>query len=128
MISSWIDNRPTSYSSRNNPYEFQLILRGNKDVFAPIIFWDICHGHSNTIVITKIKGTDEIIGGRVKNEKDALFYYIQKYKYGPCFVHDEFLMESCVSDFTQDTLNWCDNNINNCYENLLEQLMIDFLL
>ncbi|RHZ73542.1 hypothetical protein Glove_230g55 [Diversispora epigaea] len=63
MISSWIDNRPTSYSSRNNPYEFQLILRGSKDGFAPRTFGDTCHGHANTVVITKIKGTDEIIGG-----------------------------------------------------------------
>ncbi|RHZ75112.1 hypothetical protein Glove_217g42 [Diversispora epigaea] len=63
MISSWIDNRPTSYSSRNNPYEFQLILRGSKDGFAPRTFWDICDRHANTIVVTKVEGTDEIIGG-----------------------------------------------------------------
>ncbi|RHZ75062.1 hypothetical protein Glove_217g288 [Diversispora epigaea] len=63
IISSWIDYQPTSYSSRNNPYEFQLILRGSKDGFAPRTFWDICHGHANTIVITKVKGTNEIIGG-----------------------------------------------------------------
>ncbi|RHZ75114.1 hypothetical protein Glove_217g40 [Diversispora epigaea] len=63
MISSWIDNRPTSYSSRNNPYEFQLILRGSKDGFAPRTFWDICDEHDNTIVVTKVEGTDEIIGG-----------------------------------------------------------------
>src|SRR6185295_13129618 len=63
MIASWIDNRPTSYSSRNNPYEFQLILRGSKDGFAPRSFWDICDGHANTIVVIKVKGTNEIIGG-----------------------------------------------------------------
>ncbi|RHZ75127.1 hypothetical protein Glove_217g30 [Diversispora epigaea] len=63
MISSWIDNRQTSYSLTNNPYEFQLILRGSKDGFAPRTFWDICDGHDNTIVVTKVEGTDEIIGG-----------------------------------------------------------------
>ncbi|RHZ75048.1 hypothetical protein Glove_217g7 [Diversispora epigaea] len=63
MISSWIDNRKTSYSSRNNPYRFQLILRGSRNGFAPRTFWDICDGYANTIVITKVKGTDEIIGG-----------------------------------------------------------------
>ncbi|RHZ75136.1 hypothetical protein Glove_217g127 [Diversispora epigaea] len=63
MISSWIDNRPTNYSSRNNPYDFQLILRGSKDGFAPRTFWDICDGHANTIVVTKVKETNEIIGG-----------------------------------------------------------------
>ncbi|RHZ73543.1 hypothetical protein Glove_230g54 [Diversispora epigaea] len=63
MISSWIDEQTTSYSLKNNPYKFQLILRGSKDGFAPRTFWDICDGHSNTIVITKVNGTDEIIGG-----------------------------------------------------------------
>ncbi|RHZ44233.1 hypothetical protein Glove_750g38 [Diversispora epigaea] len=63
MISSWIDNQLTSYSSRNNPYEFQLILRGSKDGFAPRTFWDICDGHDNTVVITKVEGTNEIVGG-----------------------------------------------------------------
>ncbi|RHZ75110.1 hypothetical protein Glove_217g48 [Diversispora epigaea] len=63
MISSWIDNQQTNYSLTNNPYEFQLILRGSKDGFAPRTFWDICDRHANTIVVTKVKGTDEIIGG-----------------------------------------------------------------
>ncbi|RHZ75167.1 hypothetical protein Glove_217g57 [Diversispora epigaea] len=63
MISSWINNQPTNYSSLNNPYEFQLILRGSKDGFSPRKFWDICDGHANTIVVTKVKGTNEIIGG-----------------------------------------------------------------
>ncbi|RHZ44241.1 hypothetical protein Glove_750g36 [Diversispora epigaea] len=63
MISSWIDNQLTSYSSRNNPYEFQLILRGSKDGFAPRTFWETCDGHDNTIVITKVEGTNECIGG-----------------------------------------------------------------
>ncbi|RHZ44224.1 hypothetical protein Glove_750g42 [Diversispora epigaea] len=63
IISSWIDNRTTSYSFINNPYEFQLILRGSKDGFAPRTFWDICNGHSNTIVVVKIEGTNEIVGG-----------------------------------------------------------------
>ncbi|RHZ73537.1 hypothetical protein Glove_230g211 [Diversispora epigaea] len=63
IISSWIDYKPTSYSLTNNPYEFQLILRGSKDGFAPGTFWDISHGHGNTIVICKVKETGEIIGG-----------------------------------------------------------------
>ncbi|RHZ72558.1 hypothetical protein Glove_242g9 [Diversispora epigaea] len=56
-ISSWID-RPT-----NCPYEFQLILRGSKDGFSPQTFWDMCNGHAGTVVIIKVKGTDEILGG-----------------------------------------------------------------
>ncbi|RHZ73613.1 hypothetical protein Glove_230g49 [Diversispora epigaea] len=142
IISSWIDNRPTSFSSRNNPYEFQLILRGSKDGFSPRNFWEICDGHANTIVVAKVKGTDEIIGGfnplawdkkgdkwmstnksfifsfkdgniqnsilsRVKNKNEALWYPLDKDKYGPRFGHGEFRMRSSVSDFTQDKLNKC---------------------
>ncbi|RHZ77475.1 hypothetical protein Glove_177g50 [Diversispora epigaea] len=53
----------TKSFSRNDHYEFQLILRESKDGFAPRTFWNICHGHTNTIVITKVKGMNEIIGG-----------------------------------------------------------------
>ncbi|RHZ73533.1 hypothetical protein Glove_230g215 [Diversispora epigaea] len=63
IISSWIDYKPTNYSLTNNPYEFELILRGSEDGFAPRTFWDICHGHANTILISKVKGTEEIMGG-----------------------------------------------------------------
>ncbi|RHZ68615.1 hypothetical protein Glove_294g129 [Diversispora epigaea] len=62
-ISGWIDRRMTTYSTTNVPYKFKLILRGTKDGFAPQTFWNICHGHKGTVVIIKIKGTDEIIGG-----------------------------------------------------------------
>ncbi|RHZ71549.1 hypothetical protein Glove_256g74 [Diversispora epigaea] len=50
-ISSWSDSRQISYSLTNNPYELQLILRGNKDGFAPITFWIFVI----TIVVTKVK-------------------------------------------------------------------------
>ncbi|RHZ60520.1 hypothetical protein Glove_352g19 [Diversispora epigaea] len=64
MISSWIDSRSRpNYFSKNYLYEFQLILRGSKDGFDPRTFWNICDGYANTIVVTKVKGTDEIIGG-----------------------------------------------------------------
>ncbi|RHZ58649.1 hypothetical protein Glove_372g23 [Diversispora epigaea] len=63
IISSWIDYKPTSYPLTNNPYEFELILRGSENGFSPRTFWNICHGHSNTIVISKTEGTGEIMGG-----------------------------------------------------------------
>ncbi|RHZ81692.1 hypothetical protein Glove_117g42 [Diversispora epigaea] len=60
-ISTWIDRKITKYT--NNPYKFELILRGSRDGFAPQTFWDICHGHARVIVVAKVKGTDEILGG-----------------------------------------------------------------
>ncbi|RHZ82245.1 hypothetical protein Glove_110g128 [Diversispora epigaea] len=62
-ISAWIDRKTINYPTTNNPYDFQLILHGTRDGFAPQTFWNICHGHSNTVVVAKVKGTDEIIGG-----------------------------------------------------------------
>ncbi|RHZ67588.1 hypothetical protein Glove_300g124 [Diversispora epigaea] len=62
-LSSWIDRKSTTYSLSNIPYEFQLILRGSRDGFHPKIFWEMCHGHAATIVVSKVAGTDEIVGG-----------------------------------------------------------------
>ncbi|RHZ77538.1 hypothetical protein Glove_177g149 [Diversispora epigaea] len=62
-ISTWIDRRETAYNLTNIPYKFELILRGTRDGFAPQTFWNMCHGHASTVVLVKVKGTDEIIGG-----------------------------------------------------------------
>ncbi|RHZ75516.1 hypothetical protein Glove_213g203 [Diversispora epigaea] len=62
-ISTWIYRKSTIYSSANIPYIFQLILRGSKDGFQPKTFWDMCNGQADTIVIAKVSGTDEILGG-----------------------------------------------------------------
>ncbi|RHZ66611.1 hypothetical protein Glove_306g71 [Diversispora epigaea] len=62
-ISSWIDHKNSIYPSANYSHEFQLILRGSKDGFAPQTFWNMCHGHAGTVIIIKVKGTDEILGG-----------------------------------------------------------------
>ncbi|RHZ83743.1 hypothetical protein Glove_87g202 [Diversispora epigaea] len=62
-LSSWIDRRSTIYSLANIPYEFQLILRGSRDGFHPKTFWNMCNGHAGTIVVAKVAGNDEIVGG-----------------------------------------------------------------
>ncbi|RHZ86055.1 hypothetical protein Glove_55g59 [Diversispora epigaea] len=62
-ISSWIDCKSTIYSSTKMPYEFQLILRGSRDGFHPRTFWDICHGYAGTVVVAKVAGTGELLGG-----------------------------------------------------------------
>ncbi|RHZ73216.1 hypothetical protein Glove_232g80 [Diversispora epigaea] len=62
-LSSWIDRKSTIYSLTYIPYEFQLILRGSRDGFHPKTFWNMCHEHAGTIVVVKVSGTDEIVGG-----------------------------------------------------------------
>ncbi|RHZ83873.1 hypothetical protein Glove_87g229 [Diversispora epigaea] len=62
-LSSWIDRKSTTYSLSNIPYEFKLILRGSRDGFHPKTFWNMCNGHVGTIVVAKVAGNDEIVGG-----------------------------------------------------------------
>ncbi|RHZ83843.1 hypothetical protein Glove_87g85 [Diversispora epigaea] len=62
-LSSWVDRKSTTYSLENIPYDLQLILRGSKDGFDPKTFWKMCNGQTGTIVVVKVAGTDEIVGG-----------------------------------------------------------------
>ncbi|RIB21381.1 hypothetical protein C2G38_2300344 [Gigaspora rosea] len=63
VIASWIDKRTDTYSVANNPYEFKLLLRGSRDGFTKDSFWNLCNKQKNIVVIMKVKGTDEILGG-----------------------------------------------------------------
>ncbi|RHZ78370.1 hypothetical protein Glove_165g12 [Diversispora epigaea] len=123
-ISSWIDRKFTIYSLAKIPYKFQLILRGSRDGFHPKIFWNMCNGYAGTIVVAKVAGTDEIVGGYNplswdNSKKDtymttnnsfifsSILFYSKSDLYGPYFGYTEFLMESNVSDFTQDEQCLC---------------------
>ncbi|RHZ76978.1 hypothetical protein Glove_187g23 [Diversispora epigaea] len=61
-IASWIDKKNSPYFNEN-PYKFQLILRGSRDGFECTNFYDNCNGISQTILILKVKNTGEIFGG-----------------------------------------------------------------
>ncbi|RHZ71341.1 hypothetical protein Glove_259g18 [Diversispora epigaea] len=62
-IASWIDNKEVTYEVNNNPYEFNLILRGSRDGFERDKFWNLCDKKKNLLVVVKVKDTDEILGG-----------------------------------------------------------------
>ncbi|RIB22477.1 hypothetical protein C2G38_2033554 [Gigaspora rosea] len=62
-IASWVDEITTTYSTKNNPYEFKLLLRGSRDGFIVGTFWNLCDKKENAILIIKVKDTDEIPGG-----------------------------------------------------------------
>ncbi|RHZ81866.1 hypothetical protein Glove_117g201 [Diversispora epigaea] len=62
-ITSWIDKKEVAYKINNNPYEFNLILRGSRDGFEKDVFWDLCDQKTNIVVVAKVKDTDEIVGG-----------------------------------------------------------------
>ncbi|RHZ77130.1 hypothetical protein Glove_185g50 [Diversispora epigaea] len=61
-ISSWIDDKETSYI-KNNPYEFKLLVRGSRDGFHVKTIYDVCNKVSNTVIVLKVENTGEILGG-----------------------------------------------------------------
>src|SRR5690349_17233263 len=63
LISSWIDEKISPYNKNNLPYEFQLILQGTRDGFSRPVFKEKCYDIEQTIIVMKIKETDEFIGG-----------------------------------------------------------------
>ncbi|RIB08279.1 hypothetical protein C2G38_2252122 [Gigaspora rosea] len=63
QIASWIDNSLTPYDIRNNPYKFKLIFRGSRDGFDDESFYDHCENQPRTVIILRVKGTNEILGG-----------------------------------------------------------------
>ncbi|RIB00087.1 hypothetical protein C2G38_2256877 [Gigaspora rosea] len=62
-IASWVDLKDNMYSVASNPYEFKLLLRGTRDGFTSDSFWDLCYKQENVVIVIKVKGTDEILGG-----------------------------------------------------------------
>ncbi|RHZ77642.1 hypothetical protein Glove_174g39 [Diversispora epigaea] len=63
-ISFWIDRKSiiSSFFLINKSHGFELILRGSRNGFEPQTFWNTCHDHSDTVIIIKVKGTNEILG------------------------------------------------------------------
>ncbi|RHZ71575.1 hypothetical protein Glove_256g116 [Diversispora epigaea] len=61
-ISSWIDKKEIPYIE-NNPYELKLLVRGSRDGFDIKTIYNICDKVSKTIIVLKVEGTGEILGG-----------------------------------------------------------------
>ncbi|RIB25951.1 hypothetical protein C2G38_2241074 [Gigaspora rosea] len=62
-IASQVDKKTEAYSIINNSYKFKLLIHGTRNSFTSESFWKICDKQTNTVVVIKIKGTDEIFGG-----------------------------------------------------------------
>ncbi|RHZ75148.1 hypothetical protein Glove_217g248 [Diversispora epigaea] len=62
-IASWIDKKEVTYDVNDNPYEFNILLRGSRDGFGTNVFWNLCNLKTNVLVVVKVKDTDEILGG-----------------------------------------------------------------
>ncbi|RHZ84838.1 hypothetical protein Glove_74g205 [Diversispora epigaea] len=68
-ISSWIDRRSTKYT-KNNPYEFKLLVRGSRDGFDVGTIYKNCDKISSIVIVLKVKDTGEILGGYIPCELD----------------------------------------------------------
>ncbi|RIB22823.1 hypothetical protein C2G38_2033259 [Gigaspora rosea] len=62
-ISSWIDRHSSPYDVTKIPYKFKLLLRGSRDGFTVESFHKLCDKIPGTVVIIKVDGTNEILGG-----------------------------------------------------------------
>src|SRR5207248_10095480 len=64
IFSSWIEKKNDSYYNvRNIPYSFNLLYRASRDGNTPEAFHEKCDNKGATIVIVKIKGSEQIVGG-----------------------------------------------------------------
>ncbi|CAB4437659.1 unnamed protein product [Rhizophagus irregularis] len=74
LISKWIDKLDdvnasdtetlASMASKSNSlYEFKLLFRGPRDGLTPDEFYEICDNQSFTVIVIKVKNSNEILGG-----------------------------------------------------------------
>ncbi|RHZ72858.1 hypothetical protein Glove_236g48 [Diversispora epigaea] len=61
-ISSWINEKEIPFIE-NNPCEFKLLVRGSRDGFDIRTIYNVCDKVSKTIIVLKVKDTEEILGG-----------------------------------------------------------------
>ena len=64
IFASWIEKKNDSdYNVRNIPYNFDLLYRSSRDGDTAAAFHIKCDNKGSTIVIAKIKNSEQIVGG-----------------------------------------------------------------
>ncbi|CAG8652851.1 15437_t:CDS:2 [Acaulospora morrowiae] len=61
QISSWIDG--VTHNVENNPYKFDLLIRGSQDGFEYSTFWEKCSKKNMLVVVLEVEQTGEKLGG-----------------------------------------------------------------
>ncbi|RGB30658.1 hypothetical protein C1646_793420 [Rhizophagus diaphanus] len=64
IFSSWIEKKNVSYYNESNiPYKFNLLYRASRDGNTAAAFHTKCDNKGSTIVILKIRNSEQILGG-----------------------------------------------------------------
>ncbi|GES81055.1 BTB/POZ domain-containing protein [Rhizophagus clarus] len=87
LLTSWIDKKVVIIGTI--PYKFKLILRGSRDGFSATSFHAKCDNKGATVVVAKIKNTNQIVGGynpldwegnKTYNTTDSFIFSFDDYK------------------------------------------------
>ncbi|PKY43692.1 hypothetical protein RhiirA4_457747 [Rhizophagus irregularis] len=64
LLANWIDRNDDAYERKLGvSYEFQLLLCGSRDGMDMKTFRNLCGNKGPTLIIIKLRGSDQIIGG-----------------------------------------------------------------
>ncbi|KAF0429167.1 BTB-domain-containing protein [Gigaspora margarita] len=68
LIATWIDRKEGKpYKHTDIPYDFSLLMRGSRDGYTQQTLHQRCGGQAKTIMLMKIKSTEEIFGMYISN-------------------------------------------------------------
>ncbi|GES81047.1 BTB/POZ domain-containing protein [Rhizophagus clarus] len=84
LFANWIDKRMELHNNKNIPYEFNLLYRASRDGNTAASFHAKCDNKGATIVVVKVKNSEQIVGGynplfwdssnSLKNTKDSFIF------------------------------------------------------
>ncbi|RIB17292.1 hypothetical protein C2G38_2246467 [Gigaspora rosea] len=102
-IASWIDKNTTAYNTKNNPYEFKLLLRGSRDGFNRESFWNLCNMKANTVTVINVKGNNDNIERILGGYNPIAWDKSKNGSYGRC--KDSFIFSLKNSTFQNSILS-----------------------
>ncbi|RGB34771.1 hypothetical protein C1646_668262 [Rhizophagus diaphanus] len=75
LFANWIDKKEEYNNFKTIPYKFNLLYRASRDGNTTEAFHEKCDNKGATIVIVKINGTEQIIGGYNPIDWDSSGFY-----------------------------------------------------
>ncbi|CAG8496990.1 6575_t:CDS:2 [Paraglomus occultum] len=115
LLSDWVDGKaPDTYSTRQLPYDFELLVRGSRDGFDGNTFYSKCKTVAKTIIIIKVRDSDELIGGYNPSSwqtdysnKDSFIFSIKDWR-----ILDDVVISRVRPTSTSQAVTWRRNGLN----------------